>query len=188
MKHTPIDHLDQKIAQRMKQLRSSQGWSLEELAQRSGVSRATLSRLENAEVSANTSVLGKLCACYDLPMSRLMFEIESDFDAHLPPAAQPVWRDPDSGYVRRSISPPSRTLAGEVLECTLPPAAHIHYDQAPRAGLEHHLWMLDGALILTLEGKTFQLKPGDCLRYQLHGSTDFHADAQLGARYILFIV
>ena len=61
---TLADHgsIDKQIAQRLKSLRAERDWSLDELAKRSGVSRATLSRLENAEVSPTASVLGKLCA------------------------------------------------------------------------------------------------------------------------------
>src|ERR1700676_3212775 len=73
---TPVDRL---IALRLKSLRAERGWSLDELARHSNVSRATLSRLENAEVSPTTNVLGKLCAAYDLTMSRLMHMVEDDF-------------------------------------------------------------------------------------------------------------
>jgi transcriptional regulator with XRE-family HTH domain len=39
---------DRRLAERLRALRGERGWSLDELARRSGVSRATLSRLENA--------------------------------------------------------------------------------------------------------------------------------------------
>ncbi len=54
--------IDRRIAQRLKTLRAERGWSLDELAGRSEISRATLSRLENAEVSPTASALGKLAA------------------------------------------------------------------------------------------------------------------------------
>ena len=50
-----------RLAQRLRELRHERGWSLDELAARSGVSRATLSRLENNEVSPTAAVLGRLC-------------------------------------------------------------------------------------------------------------------------------
>ena len=40
------ESIDQRIAGRLKSLRNERGWSLDELARLSGVSRATLSRLE----------------------------------------------------------------------------------------------------------------------------------------------
>ena len=77
MENAPIDtDLDRRIAQRLKALRQERGWSLDELAGLAGVSRATLSRLENADVSPTAAVLGKLCAAHGLTMSRLMMMVE----------------------------------------------------------------------------------------------------------------
>ena len=75
----PDIDLDQRLAGRLKALRTERGWPLDELASRAGISRATLSRLENAEVSPTASVLGKLCGAYGMTMSRLMRMVEDDF-------------------------------------------------------------------------------------------------------------
>ena len=186
---TLADHsMDGRIAQRLRELRGARGWALEELAARSGVSRASLSRLENAEVSATAQVLGKLCAAFGLTLSRLMFMVEDGFPALLRRADQPSWRDAENGFVRRALSPPAQGLAGEVIECELKPGTLIAYEQPPRPGLEHHLVMLDGELEITTGGQTHVLKPGDCLRYQLHGPSRFATPAHAGARYFLFVV
>src|SRR5579884_2525053 len=142
--YTDTTSIDWHIAQRLKRLRAERGWSLDELARRSTVSRATLSRLENAEVSPTTSVLGKLCTAYGLTMSRLMHMVEDDFAPLVPCNEQPIWTDPSIGFRRRSVSPPARSLAGEVLECELAPGTHITYDRPARSGLEHHLLLIEG--------------------------------------------
>jgi len=180
--------IDRQIAQRLKALRTERGWSLDDLARRSGVSRASLSRLENAEVSPTASVLGKLCAAYGLAMSRLMRMVEDGFPPLVPAAAQPVWTDPTIGFRRRSVSPPAQTLAGEVLECELAPGARIAYDAPPRPGLEHHLLLIEGELRVSLDSSAYDLRPGDCLRYQLYGRSAFATPERTGARYFLFLV
>lgn len=179
---------DRRIAQRLKSLRAERGWSLDELAKLSNVSRATLSRLENAEVSPTASVLGKLCAAYGLTMSRLMRMVEDEFVPLVARAAQPVWTDPSAGFRRRSVSPPAHALAGEVIECELDSATRISYDSSPRPGLEHHLHLVDGQLEVTVEGLAYRLEPGDCLRYQLFGASAFATPADSGARYFVFIM
>ncbi|QND52183.1 helix-turn-helix domain-containing protein [Phyllobacterium sp. 628] len=181
------DTIDQLIARRLKGLRAEREWSLDELAKRSAVSRATLSRLENAEVSPTANVLGKLCAAYGLTLSRLMHMVEDDFVPLIRHAAQPVWTDQSVGFRRRSVSPPAQTLAGEALECEIDPGARITYEQPPRPGLEHHLVMLEGRLQVTVNGQTHDLHPGDCLRYQLFGPSAFATSGQ-SARYMLFIL
>ena len=183
----PTD-IDRSLARRLKALRTQRGWSLDQLAGDSGVSRATLSRLENAEVSATAQVLGRLAAAYGLSISRLIALAEDGFRAHLTAGDQPVWRDPESGFVRRTVSPPDRPLAGEVVTGELPEGARIAYDRPPRPGLEHHLLLRAGALAVTLGAVRHTLAPGDCLRYRLFGSSAFETPADCGARYLLFIV
>ena len=180
--------IDRRIAQRLKSLRGERGWSLDELARRTDVSRATLSRLENADVSPTASVLGKLAAAYGLTISRLMHLVEDDFAPLIRRDAQPVWSDPGVGFKRRSVSPPAQTLAAEVLECMLEPGTRITYDQPPRRGLEHHLVLIEGRLDITVDGRSHALHPGDCLRYQLFGASAFATPANSGAKYLLVVV
>lgn len=180
--------VDRRIAERLRTLRQERGWSLEDLASRSGVSRATLSRLENAEVSATANVLGRLCQAYGITLSRLIHLVEDDFPPLVRRSAQTVWEDAKSGFKRRIISPPARALAGEAMEGLLRPGAQITYEGPPRAGLEHHLVLLEGALHIMVDGASHTLHPGDCLRYQLRGPSRFEADVTAGARYLLFTV
>lgn len=183
-----FDDLTPRLADRLRRLRQEAGWSLETLAKRSGVSRATLSRMENAEVSPSAEALGKLCAAYRMPMSRLIQMVEQDFAALVPADAQTVWHDPATGFARRSVSPPAEALRGEVIAGTLPADARIAYDTPPVDGLEHHLVMQSGSLTLTVDGTDHLLRPGDCLRYRLHGPTVFQAAADAPAHYLLFLV
>ncbi len=180
--------IERRIAERLRSLRADWQWSLDELARRTDVSRATLSRLENAEVSPTASVLGKLAAAYGLTISRLMHMVEDDFVPLVRRDAQPVWTDPAIGFRRRSVSPPAHTLRAELLECELQPDTRIAYDQPPRLGLEHHLLLIEGALEVTIEERSYDLRPGDCLRYQLYGASVFATPDRSGARYILAVL
>lgn len=188
MEQNNADSIDRLIAQRLRSLRAERGWPLDELARRSGVSRATLSRLENAEVSPTASVLGRVCAAYGLTMSWLMRTVEDDFSPLVPRAAQPLWTDPEDGFRRRSVSPPAAALAGETVECELEPGTRLAYELPPRPGLEHHLLLLDGALEVEVGGRSHVLTPGDCLRYRLSGPSSFSTPPASGARYLLFMV
>lgn len=180
--------VDTRIAARLRNLRGERGWSLDELAKSSGVSRATLSRLENAEVSPTASVLNRVCGAYGITMSRLMAMVEGAGLRLLRQGEQPIWQDREVGFRRRSVSPPSADLAGEAIEGELRPGTRIAYEAAPRPGLEHHLVMLEGCLSVTLEGETHHLRSGDCLRYRLFGPSAFETQAGEGARYLLFMV
>src|SRR5215468_719908 len=99
--------IERRIAQRLGRLRGERGWSLDALADRTGISRATLSRLERAELSPTAAMLGTLCTVYGWTLSRLMADAETRPPNVVRAAEQAAWTDPGSGYRRRAVSPPS---------------------------------------------------------------------------------
>jgi transcriptional regulator with XRE-family HTH domain len=183
----PPDPLDTRLAQRLATLRTERGWSLDELAQATGISRATLSRLERGETSPTASLLGKLCSAYGMTMSRLLAELEQQAAKLIPFKSQQVWVDPETGFRRRLVSPPSRDFRMEMLEGVLPAGAVIAYDDAPVRGMEQHMWMLEGLLDYTVDGVEYRLQPGDCLRFHLFGATRFSCPGPEAARYLVLI-
>jgi transcriptional regulator with XRE-family HTH domain len=180
--------IERRIAQRLARLRAERGWSLDALAERTGISRPTLSRLERSELSPTAAMLGKLCTVYGWTLSRLMAEAETRTPNLVHAAGQPEWKDPESGYRRRAVSPPAPGLRGELVEVRIPAGASVSFDASPVAGLEHHLWMLEGSLSLEVEGSLYRLRAGDCLRYVLAGPTRFQATGKREARYVVAMV
>ncbi|MFD1658291.1 helix-turn-helix domain-containing protein [Streptomyces caeni] len=182
------DPVDVRLAARLAELRAERGWSLGELAERSGVSRSTLSRAERAETSPTAAVLNRLCGVYGRTMSRLLGEVEGEPAPLMRSADQTVWEDPASGFVRRSVSPPHPGLRGELVEGRLAPGADIAYDRPPVDGLEQHIWVLDGALKVTAQEVEHRLVAGDCLRLRVWGPTRFHCPGPDDVRYALVVV
>lgn len=179
--------LTARLAARLAELRRERGLSLDALADRSGISRATLSRLERGEVSPTTALLAKLCSTYAMTLSRFIGEIEGGLPAMISPDQQPVWRDRSAGFVRRSLSPPAADLAAEVIEVVLDPGCAMHYPAPTRPDHEHHLILRSGTLCVSLQTGDHHLSPGDVLRYRLTGPSGYRAGAE-GARYIMVLV
>jgi transcriptional regulator with XRE-family HTH domain len=182
------DPIEARLAARLASLRADCGWSLDELAQRTGISRSTLSRLERAQVSPTAALLGKLCTAYGRTLSHLLAEVEAEPPLLVRAEEQLVWTDAASGFVRRSVSPPHAGLRGEVIEGTLSPGADIAYDAPSVVGMEQHLWVLEGAVEITLGGSVYDLRAGDCLRFRLWGSSRFRCPGPDPVRYALVIV
>lgn len=180
--------IERRIARRLADLRAERGWSLDALVERTGISRATLSRLERGELSPTAAMLGVLCTTYGWTLSRLMADVETRAPNLVRAAEQPVWTDPGSGYRRRMVSPPAPGLRGELVEVTMPAGASVSFEASPVAGLEHHLWMIEGALALEVEGALVRLRAGDCLRYVLAGPTRFEVTGKRAARYLVALV
>ncbi|MEV6863649.1 helix-turn-helix domain-containing protein [Streptosporangium subroseum] len=182
------DQLEARLADRLSRLRVDHGWSLDELAGRTGVSRSTLSRLERMEISPTAALLNRLCAAYGRTMSRLLAEVESEPPQVVLADRQVVWRDEASGFVRRSVSPPHPGLRGELVEGILRPGADISYDRPPVPGLEQHIWVLEGVLQVTTGETVHEVRAGDCLRFRLWDRSRFHCPGPDPARYALVIV
>lgn len=179
--------LDMRLAHRIATVRRQRGLTLEELASRSGVSRATLSRIERGETSPTAHVLGGLCGVFGLTMSQLLLGAEAEAASLVRASAAPVWLDPETGFRRTSVSPPTPGYAVEIIRGTLPPGATIRYDRAPISGLEHHVVVLAGTLALTLDGQRHVLEAGDCLRYRLAGASGFENPGTLPVTYFVVI-
>ena len=182
------DPVDARLGARLAELRAERGWSLGELAERSGVSRSTLSRAERAEISPTASLLNRLCGVYGRTMSQLLSEVEAEPAQLVRSAEQQVWQDRSSGFVRRSVSPPHAGLRGELVEGRLSVGADIAYDRPPVPGLEQHVWVLEGALEVTAQDVEHHLDAGDCLRLRVWGPTRFRCAGAEDVRYVLAVV
>ncbi|MFB7090442.1 helix-turn-helix domain-containing protein [Streptomyces sp. NPDC056296] len=182
------DLVDARLAARLAELRAEHNWSLGELAERTGVSRSTLSRAERAEISPTAALLNRLCAVYGRTMSRLLSEVEAEPALLVRAAEQPLWEDRSAGFARRSVSPPHAGLRGELVEGRLAAGADLAYDRPPVPGLEQHIWVLEGALEVTAQDVEHHLGTGDCLRMRVWGPTRFRCAGPEDARYVLAVV
>jgi len=178
---------EQRLARRLADLRLKKAWSLEVLAEITGISRATLSRIERGETSPTASLLNRLCIAYGLTMSHLLSEVEDTGAQLQQQARQQVWHDRQNGYERRSVSPPAAGFQGELVEARLQGGAFIDYNAPPVAEMEQHIWLLAGVLIFNMNDRQWRLEAGDCLRFHLTGRSSFHAPETVGAHYLLVV-
>lgn len=177
-----------RLAGRLSALRAARGWTLDQLAAASGVSRAALSRLENAEVSPSADVLSRLAAAHEMTLSRLFSMIEDGFSAHVTRDEQALWRDGETGLTKRFVSPAASALAGEVVECKMTPNSEMVQDTPEVVGQENHLILLSGYLHVNLDGSDYDLGPGDALRYRENGEVRLITDRGQAAKFMMVSV
>jgi transcriptional regulator with XRE-family HTH domain len=182
-----LDEVERRLADRLGRLRAERGFSLDGLAGRTGISRATLSRLERAETSPTAAMLGRLCAAYGWTLSRLMAAAEGEAPALVRHGDQPAWPDPETGFRRRAVSPPGLGLRMELTEGELPAGASLAYAAAPVPGMEQHVLVLGGVLDFSLGERTWRLGAGDCLRLLIDGPTRLATAGRGAARYLIAI-
>lgn len=184
------ERLNQCIATRVGELRAERGFSLEVLANRSGVSRSMISLIERGETSPTAVTLAKLSAAFEVPLSSL-FEPMSDRTGAPGPLArreqQLEWRDPGSGYVRRSVTPPGVSHPMRITEVSFPAGARVAFENEGRTRVCQQIWMLAGGMDVTLGTKRHRLREGDCLAMELDAPTMFHNPTRKAARYAVVV-
>ncbi len=153
------------LAARLRTEREARGWSIGDLAVRSGVSRAMISKVERNEASPTAVLLGRLSGAFGLTLSTLLARTEEDAtgDGRVSrAAAQAVWTDPATGYVRRAVSPPG--AVPELVQVELPAGARIDYPKSAFTFLRGQcVWVMAGALEFIEGTLTHRLRRGDCL-------------------------
>jgi len=129
---TIIDDTGPRIARRLRLERDARGWSLADLAERSDVSKATISKIERNEMSPTAVLLVRLAAAFDLTLAGLLLRAEGEGGRLSPAAGQPIWRDPDTGYLRKQVFSRSDHPL-EVAQIELPPGQRVAFPAASYA-------------------------------------------------------
>lgn len=186
-----IPDLGARIAARVREVRAERGYTLDVLAARSGVSRSAISSIERCATSPTAVVLEKLATGLDVPLASL-FDAPPERESPSPIArrsALPRWRDPESGYLRRDVSPPGWPSPIRIVEVEFPAGATVSYETADREVTIHQqVWVLAGQIEVTVGEDTHRLEPGDCLAMRIDQPITYRNRTARSARYAVVIV
>lgn len=181
MEHDPADA----IALTLKREREGRKWSLADLAERSGVSKAMISKIERREASPTATVLGRLSGAFGVPLSVLIASAEKAAERLSLAEKQPIWTDPETGYRRRAISPAG--APAELIEVSLPAGSRVAYPASAFTFQQQQIWMLEGRLDFSEGGVEHKLKQGDCLLLGSPSDCVFVNPGAVPARYLVVL-
>ena len=181
--NTIVDDTGAQLAQRIRLERDLRNWSLADLAERSGVSKAMISKIERDEVSPTAAILGRLAAAFDMTLAALLLRAEGG-DRLSRAAAQPVWRDPATGYVRKQVfSRPDHPL--ELVEVDLPPGQKVSFPAWTYAHIRQLVWVRKGQLTLIEGDQRNDLRAGDCLGFGPPSAVTFANESPAPCSYVV---
>jgi transcriptional regulator with XRE-family HTH domain len=180
-----LDDTGPRIAARLRLERASRGWSLADLAERSGVSKAMISKIEREEVSPTAVILVRLAAAFDLTLAGLLLRAESQ-GRLTRSSEQPVWRDPKTGYLRKQVfSRPDHPL--EIVEVELPPRQRVVLPASSYAHIRQAVWVRTGNLVITEAGERHALGAGDCLGFGPPSEVTFANETAAPCAYVVVL-
>ena len=171
-----------RIGARLRRLRAERGWRLEDLAERTGLSRAYLSRLESGERRPSLGALSGVARAYGVSFSSLFEpEPEAGNRAIVRATDAPVQRG--RGLLYANLSSKSWTFNMQPLRITVP--AEREEDVAYQHEGEQWLYVLSGRLSLQLGDEEFVLGPGDAAHFDAEVSHRLEALGERDAEIIL---
>jgi transcriptional regulator with XRE-family HTH domain len=182
-----VDETTSIVAERVRAEREARGWTIAELAQRSGVSKAMISKLERVEASPTAMLLGRLAGAFGLTLSTLLARAETAGRRLARRTEQQRWRDPETGYVRQAVSP----AAGgplDLVRVELPARTRVTYPRFTYAFLHQQIWVLEGTLVFREGDVEHQLEAGDCLQLGAPSDCTFANPADRPCQYLVAVV
>ena len=178
--------LESYLAQRIAGLRTARGWSLAELAERSTVSKAMLSKIERGESSPTATVLVKIASAFGLTLAKLLAEPPQPSRLLLA-ADQPTWTDPATGYLRRQVYL-SADVPVELVEVSLPAGAVVGMPASSYVLTRHVVWVLEGHLVINEGGQRNELGPGDRLEFGPPVDMEYRNETEVACRYLVTVL
>jgi transcriptional regulator with XRE-family HTH domain len=178
------DDFSDRIARRLRLERNSRGWSLADLAENSGVSKAMISKIERAEVSPTAAILVRLASAFDLTLAGLMLRAEGQGERLTRASEQSVWRDPETGYVRKQVfSRPDHPL--EIVSVGLPAGQRVALPASSYAHIRQIVWVQAGSLVIIEAGERHALGTGDCFGFGPPSEVMFANETTVACTYVV---
>ena len=180
------DDLTASLATTVESARLGRGFSTNALAQASGVSRAMITRIERGDVQPTAALLARLSGALGMTLSELIAKAESAHDRLIRHQQQPVWRDPETTYARRAVSPAANPML-QLVEVELPASTRVPMPRESYLFIDQQIWVLQGQLRFTEGEQVHDLNVGDCLQLGEPQDCTFENPTRSTCRYLVAI-
>ncbi|AMM29345.1 XRE family transcriptional regulator [Acinetobacter pittii] len=185
-----MEDINIRIAQQVREIRLARGYTLDVLASRCQVSRSAISLIERGEASPTAVVLEKLANGLGVPLTQL-FDSPQNTQSPQPMVRrnqQSQWKDPETGYIRRQVSPPNWKSPFQIVEIEFPAQSRVTYETSVNSKVVlQQIWVIEGQIDIQLGENFYALQEGDCLAMQLGQPIIYSNPSSKTARYILVV-
>lgn len=154
--------ISKSIATRLKELRKSRQLTLEELAEKSGVSKSMLGEIERARTNPTINVLWKIANALKTPLTTLINEEKAPFTVVR--KSEHIIFNQESGHVISGIFPYYEQHRMEILELVLAAGSTLS-NPGHMKGVEEYLLVAEGSVTVEVAGKQILLNKDDAIRF-----------------------
>jgi transcriptional regulator with XRE-family HTH domain len=156
-----MEAVTEAVGRRVRQVRSDHGWTLDQLAERSGVSRRMIVNVEAGTSNASIATLLRLASGLHVSLADLVAGSARDEQVVVSVAKgrEPLWRGESGGSAVLVASADTPDML-ELWDWTLEPG-ESYMSEPHRPGTHELVHVLTGQLTLTVDGEVRHLKSGD---------------------------
>lgn len=157
------EELAGRVGRLVRDHRTAQDLTATELAERSGLSRTILARIERGEGNPSIGTLWRIARALRVPLGSLLGEDVAP-RARVVRAGEGRTIDDPSGLVGRFLHADPRERRAEVVALELPVGTRRE-SPAHQLGVEELLIVTRGSVEVTVDGETHVLRPGDAMLF-----------------------
>jgi transcriptional regulator with XRE-family HTH domain len=182
-----VEEVTAAVAQHVRALRAARGWSLDELAGRSGVSKGMVVQVEGAKTNPSVGTLCRLADAFGVTVARLL-ESAVDRTVHVSTAddAPLLWRG-DRGGIGRLLAGLGEPDIVELWEWWLT-LGERHLSAGHAAGTREVLHVLTGELIVTVNGADYAVGTGQTIEFCADRTHGYRNDGTEPIRLMMVVV
>ncbi|MCE5249183.1 XRE family transcriptional regulator [bacterium] len=153
------------LGKNIERIRKQKGFSLEELSQRSGVSKGMLSQIEQEKVNPTVAVVWKIAYGLDAPFHDLIAEVDEVPIFNVIRREEAVILERDKGRCMfRIISPLSMAEKLELYTLAMKKDGVLE-SNAHSKGTEEFVTVMTGSVTVEINDKKAEVKAGDSVHY-----------------------
>ena len=175
------------LGSRIRALRHRQGLTLEDVAARSGVSRAMLSKIERGQNNPTLVVVVKIALGLGLTTSQLISGEERRKVSLTPRERRMVFRDQQTGFERELLFPAFEGSSLEFVRHVLPQGVNSGTMPAHRHGADKYIVVERGTLRIAIQSDEYLLREGDTLYFECDEAHRFENAGEGACSYFMVI-
>ncbi|GAE30517.1 helix-turn-helix domain-containing protein [Alkalihalobacillus hemicellulosilyticus] len=163
-----MDDINVRIAAKLKSIRKSKGFSLEQASNVTGVSKAMLGQIERGLSNPTVSVLWKIANGLKVSFSSFFEEEEEDVALVSFEQIEPI-TESNGHYNVYPIFPFKQGKQFEIYTIQMEPHS-THMSEAHQSGVEEYIIVTKGTLILEINDLTYTVTEKDAIHFIAHSS------------------
>ncbi|SFP78755.1 helix-turn-helix domain-containing protein [Salibacterium halotolerans] len=179
------NQLNAHIGNKLREIRNSKGFSLDETAERTGVSKPMLGQMERGVSNPTVGTLWKIADGLQVPFTTFV-EVERPSAAKVSFDELKTLKGEQGGFQVKPVFSKGSHTPFEAFYVDLGP--ECRYDSnAHQEGVEEYIFMYHGEIQVAAGSETFLLKEGDALRFEADRDHGYINETKETARFMMII-